>query len=78
MCFGWIDSTTKKLNNGITVQKLAPRSKNSIWSELNKERCKRMEKLGRMTEEGRKLIPKEEFKIDDDILKELKKDSEVW
>ena len=78
MCFGWIDSTTKKLDNGITVQKLAPRSKNSIWSELNKERCKRMEKLGRMTEEGRKLIPKEEFKIDDDILKELKKDSEVW
>ncbi len=78
MCFGWIDSTTKKLDNGITVQKLAPRSKNSIWSELNKERCRRMEKLGRMTEEGRKLIPKEEFKIDNDILKELKKESEVW
>lgn len=78
MCFGWIDSTTKKLDKGITVQKLAPRSKNSIWSELNKERCRRMEKLGRMTEEGRKLIPKEEFKIDNDILKELKKESEVW
>ena len=30
MCFGWIDSTTKKLDNGITVQKLVPRSKNSV------------------------------------------------
>lgn len=78
MCFGWIDSTTKKLDNGITVQKLVPRSKNSVWSELNKERCKRMEKLGRMTEAGRKLIPKEDFKIDEDILKELKKDTQVW
>ena len=78
MCFGWIDSTTKKLDNGITVQKLVPRSKNSIWSELNKARCMRMEKLGRMTELGRNLIPKEEFKIDEDILNELKKDSEVW
>lgn len=78
MCFGWIDSTTKKLDNGVTVQKLAPRSKNSLWSELNKERCKRMEKLGRMTEAGRKLIPKEEFKIDKDILKALQKDIQVW
>lgn len=37
-----------------------------------------MEKIGRMTEEGRRLIPKEEFKIDKDILNELKKDSDVW
>ena len=37
-----------------------------------------MEKLGRMTEAGRKLIPKENFKIDEDILKELKKDTQVW
>ena len=78
MCFGWIDSTIKKLDNGVTVQKLTKRSKNSVWSELNKARCMRMEKLGRMTDAGRVLIPKEEFKIDEDILKELKKDSEVW
>ena len=24
MCFGWIDSTTKKMDNGITAQRLAP------------------------------------------------------
>lgn len=81
MCFGWIDSTTKKLDSGITVQRLAPRKKNSIWSELNKERCRRMEKLGRMTDAGRKVLPDMSpsgFKIDADILKALKADKQAW
>lgn len=42
MGFGWIDSTTKKMESGITAQRLTPRRKNSLWSELNKERCRRM------------------------------------
>jgi len=25
LCFGWIDSTTKKLDSGVTAQRLAPR-----------------------------------------------------
>ena len=53
LCFGWIDSTTKTLQDGVTYQKLAPRKKGSLWSELNKERCRRMDKLGMMTEYGR-------------------------
>ena len=28
MCFGWIDSTTKKMDNGVTAQRLAPISAN--------------------------------------------------
>lgn len=32
MCFGWIDSTIKRIDNGITAQKLAPRKKYSLWS----------------------------------------------
>lgn len=81
MCFGWIDSTTKKLDNGITAQKLAPRRKGSLWSELNKERCRRMDKLGRMTDAGRAVLPDMSpagFIIDDDILQALKADDEVW
>ncbi len=30
LCFGWIDSTTKRLENGVTAQKLAPRKKHSL------------------------------------------------
>ena len=40
MCFGWIDSTTKKMDNGVTAQRLAPRRKGSLWSEFNKDRCR--------------------------------------
>lgn len=78
LCFGWIDSTTKKLDNGITVQRFTPRGRNSVWSELNKARCERMEKLGLMTDAGRKAIPTADFAIDTDILKALNKDKVVW
>ena len=43
LCFGWIDSTTKKIADDVTAQKLCPRKPKSNWSELNKERCRRME-----------------------------------
>lgn len=81
MCFGWIDSTTKKLEDGITAQKLAPRRKGSLWSELNKERCRRMERLGRMTEAGRAVLPDmspDGFVIDEDVQRALRADCEVW
>ena len=81
MCFGWIDSTTKKMENVITAQRLAPRRKGSLWSELNKERCRRMEKLGRMTDAGRAVLPdmsEKGFVIDEDILKALQLDNEAW
>lgn len=81
MCFGWIDSTTKKMENGITAQRLAPRRKGSLWSELNKERCRRMERLGRMTDAGRAVFPdmsEKGFMIDKTILKALKSDTEIW
>ena len=81
MCFGWIDSTTKRLDSGVTVQRLAPRRKNGLWSELNKERCRRMERLGRMTDAGRAVLPdmtEKGFVIDKDILEALQADSVVW
>ena len=81
LCFGWIDSTTKKLSNGVTAQKFVPRKKGSLWSELNKERCRRMERLGKMTDAGRAVLPdmsKSGFVIDEVILKALQADEEVW
>lgn len=81
MCFGWIDSTTKTLENGITAQKFAPRKSSSVWSELNKERCRRMEKLGKMTDAGRAALPdmsENGFTIDETILKALQADRTVW
>lgn len=81
LCFGWIDSTTKKISENVTVQRLCPRRPRSNWSELNKERCRRMERLGLMTDAGRAVLPdmsENGFSIDEDILQELKADDVVW
>ena len=81
LCFGWIDSTTKKISEEVTAQKLCPRKPRSNWSELNKERCRRMERLGLMTDAGRAVLPdmsESGFTIDPDILRELQSDSVLW
>lgn len=79
LCFGWIDSTCKR-DGDTPLQRLSPRRKNSGWTELNKERCRRLEALGLMTDEGRKVLPDmdAEFRIDDEIMDALKKDDTVW
>ena len=53
--------------------------KNSPWSELNKERCRRLEKLGLMTQAGRAALPTEgSFIIDPDVLNALQKNPQTW
>lgn len=77
LCFGWIDSGVKRMGNGKTAQRLTPRTKNSAWSELNKERCRRMERLGCMTDAGRAVLPdmsEKGFAIEPDVLAALKED----
>lgn len=79
LCFGWIDST-HKLIDGVRMQRFTPRKKNSPWTELNKERVRRLEKLGLMTDAGRSALPAmgiRSFKIDSDIEAAMKK-TRVW
>lgn len=56
LCFGWIDSTLKKLPDGRLAQRLSPRRKNSHWTELNKQRCQELEVRGLMTRAGRDAL----------------------
>ena len=56
LCFGWIDSTLKKLPDGRLAQRLSPRRKGSHWTNLNKERCRQLEAKGLMTDFGRKAL----------------------
>lgn len=79
LCFGWIDSMNK-LIDGRRMQRFTPRKKNSPWTELNKERVRRLEKLGLMTDAGRAVLPPmgpRSFRIDSDIEKALK-ESRCW
>jgi len=73
LCFGWIDSTLKRVD-GKLLQRFSPRRKNSSWNELNKARVIRLIKLGLMTEAGLKVVPKDNFKMDNEILSILKKE----
>lgn len=56
LCFGWIDSTTKRLHDGRTAQRFTPRRVGSQWSELNKARARRLVRLGLMAERGRAVL----------------------
>ena len=52
LCFGWIDSTVKRIDNEKYAQRYTPRNLNSIWSQINIRRVKKMMKEGKMTKEG--------------------------
>ncbi len=53
LCFGWIDSTLKRLPDGRLAQRLSPRRKKSHWTQLNKQRCRDLQRRGLMTKAGR-------------------------
>ena len=57
LCFGWIDSTVKRLPDGRCAQRLSPRRKGSHWTELNKQRSADLEQRGLMTAAGRAAMP---------------------
>ena len=56
LCFGWIDSTLKRLPDGRLVQRLSPRRPKSHWTQLNVDRCAALEDRGLMTDAGRRAM----------------------
>jgi len=52
LCFGWIDSIIKKIDEERYARKMTPRKSGSCWSQLNKRRIKKLIKLGLMVEPG--------------------------
>jgi len=56
LCFGWIDSIVKKIDNDQYVRKFTPRKNTSKWSELNKKIVIGKVEKGKMTSEGLKKI----------------------
>jgi uncharacterized protein YdeI (YjbR/CyaY-like superfamily) len=52
LCFGWIDSIIKRIDEDRFARKFTPRKINSKWSKLNKDRAERMIREGRMTKPG--------------------------
>jgi uncharacterized protein YdeI (YjbR/CyaY-like superfamily) len=49
LCFGWIDSLVKRLDEQRYGRKFTPRKLNSRWSSLNRRRYARLKAMGLLT-----------------------------
>lgn len=56
LCFGWIDSTMRPLDEERFMQRFTPRKPKSGWSALNKKRIEKMIAGGLMTKAGLEKI----------------------
>ncbi len=81
LCFGWIDSTVKRIDEYSYAQRFSPRKPKSKYSEANKQRLRTLVKQGRVipyvlaTLEG---ILDEEYVVPPDILKVLQANKQAW
>ncbi|GIO34257.1 MULTISPECIES: YdeI/OmpD-associated family protein [Paenibacillus] len=56
LCYGWIDSRKEALDAQSWVQRFGPRGKDSIWSQVNREKAERLMQEGRMKPAGLQAI----------------------
>jgi uncharacterized protein YdeI (YjbR/CyaY-like superfamily) len=56
LCFGWVDSLVKRIDDEKYAQKFTPRKNHSKWSEPNKKRARAMIKQRKMTQAGLAVI----------------------
>jgi len=52
LCFGWVDSIIRRIDDEKFARKFTPRKAKSRWSEANKKRARKMMKEGKMTDAG--------------------------
>jgi len=81
LCFGWIDSTVKHLDDERIAQRFSPRKPKSGYSQTNKERLRWLMARGLVmpdllaTLDG---ISTEEFEIPADIFQALRAREQAW
>jgi uncharacterized protein YdeI (YjbR/CyaY-like superfamily) len=52
LCYGWIDSQTKSLDEKFYLQKFTPRRSKSVWSKINVGKIEQLMAEGRMKPAG--------------------------
>lgn len=56
ICFGWVDSIIKRLDDDHYARKFTPRVNSLNWSNANKRRALKMIREGRMTDAGKAVL----------------------
>jgi uncharacterized protein YdeI (YjbR/CyaY-like superfamily) len=81
LCFGWIDSTVRRIDDKRYAQKFSKRNPKTPYSQSNLERLGRLIKKKKVIQEvlaGLPQISKSEFEIPADILDTIKADKTAW
>ncbi len=80
LCFGWIDSTAKRLDDTRQIRRFTPRRENSPYSRPNIERLIRLDSKGMIHPDIRpSVLPliEAEYIFPKDIMRKIEKDPEV-
>jgi uncharacterized protein YdeI (YjbR/CyaY-like superfamily) len=57
LCFGWIDSLIKRLDDDRYARKFTPRKPSSKWSDINRARWTELQNAGRLAAPGLAAAP---------------------
>jgi uncharacterized protein YdeI (YjbR/CyaY-like superfamily) len=81
LCFGWIDSTVRRIDEDRYAQRFSPRNPKTPYSQANKERLRALVKQGRVVDEVLATLgnlAEEQFEVPPDILKAIKANKKAW
>ena len=81
LCFGWIDSTNKRLDEQHCIRRFSPRKAGSPYSQPNVERLMWLHAHGLIhpkVEESILPVIRAEFAFPQDIIDALRQDKTVW
>ena len=81
LCFGWIDSIIKTLDEEKTVQRFSPRKPKSSYSQANIERLRNLVAKKKVIKEVAETLTdvlKQEFVFPPDIMKAIQSNQEAW
>jgi uncharacterized protein YdeI (YjbR/CyaY-like superfamily) len=59
LCFGWIDTTVRRIDVDRYTNRFTPRRPDSFWSTVNRRRFAELEKAGRVHESGRRAFDRQ-------------------
>ena len=81
LCFGWIDSTVKKIDQDRYAQRFTPRNPRSAYSQANKERLRRLIEQGKVMPDvlaAVRDVVEEPFELPPDIEAALRANGQAW
>jgi len=81
LCFGWIDSIVKRLDDDRFAQRFSPRRRRSDYSQTNKERLKRLIALDQVMPDVLAALDDvdlESFEYPPDVMEALQANEAAW